>query len=291
MKKSALLLAIAFIGLTTFAQKSTIDKDIKMYQTTWDNIINKRQIDEINSKNFDENIVLIMSPENVVGLDGMKAYYQNYLTGFSDITFTVKNIFGQDDQLVKHWSFKGTHTGDFFGIPATGNKVDVEGVTIVKMQNGKIAKEQDFMDSMVFMTQLGLVSDANNLKVIDGLYKAFVAGDIPGALAPMDPKIVWNEAEGNSLADGNPYIGPDAVLNGVFARVGENHDYFKLENIQLLEMSNNQILSTLRYEGKVKETGKTYNAQVAHLWTLKNGKIIGFQQYVDTKKLADAEEK
>ncbi len=128
-----------------------------------------------------------------------------------------------------------------------------------------------------------------NVAIVKGLYKAFSEGDIPGALAPMDPKIVWNEAESNSLADGNPYIGPEAVLNGVFARIGGNHEYFKLEDIQFHNMSNNQVLTTLRYNGKVKKTGKTYNAQAAHLWTLKDGKIIGFQQYVDTKKLAGAE--
>ncbi len=96
------------------------------------------------------------------------------------------------------------------------------------------------------------------------------------------------EAEGNPYADGNPYIGPDAVLNGVFARTGAEHEYFKLEDIKLHEMSNNQVLATLRYVAKFKETGKAYNVQVAHLWSLKDDKITAFQQYVDTKKLADA---
>ena len=55
-------------------------------------------------------------------------------------------------------------------------------------------------------------------------------------------------------------------------------------------MSDNMVLATLRYDAKVKDTGKSYNAQAAHLWTLNNeGKIIAFQQYVDTKKLAEAE--
>lgn len=130
-----------------------------------------------------------------------------------------------------------------------------------------------------------------NPAIIDGLYKAFAAGDIPAVLGAMDAKIVWNEAEGNAYADGNPYIGPDAVMNGVFARVGAEWDNFKLNNIQLHEMSNDKVLATLRYTGKYKKTGKSIDAQVAHLWTLKDGKIIAFQQYVDTKQLADAERK
>lgn len=127
-----------------------------------------------------------------------------------------------------------------------------------------------------------------NIALIDGLYNAFSAGDVPAVLRAMDPKIVWNEAEGNPYADGNPYVGPDAVLNGVFGRVLADHDYFTLEDIELHEMSNNKVLATLRYNAKNKATGKAFNAQVAHLWTLENGKITVFQQYVDTQKLNDA---
>lgn len=140
------------------------------------------------------------------------------------------------------------------------------------------------------MQQLGLVSNPNNAHVVDGMYQAFAVGDITTVLAGMDPKIVWNEAESNSLADGNPYVGPDAVLNGVFQRLGDEHEYFKLEDIQLHPMDINQVLATLRYDAKVKKTGKTYNAQVAHLWTLKDGKVIAFQQFLDTKKVDEAME-
>ena len=129
-----------------------------------------------------------------------------------------------------------------------------------------------------------------NLQVIDNLYKAFSTGDMPTVLGSMDSKIEWNEAESNSLADGNPYIGPDAILEGVFARLGANHEYFALKDVETHGMSDNKVLATLRYDGKVKTTGKTYNAQAAHLWTLNDeGAIIAFQQYVDTKKLADSE--
>jgi uncharacterized protein len=166
--------------------------------------------------------------------------------------------------------------------------VDIEGVTLVKMQDGKIAREHDFMDSMVFMRQLGLLSNPENLSVIDGLYKAFAAGDIPAVLSMMDANIVWNEAEGNALADGNPYVGPDAVLNGVFARLGADHEYFNLKDIKLHEMSNDQVLATLRYNAKVKKNSNMYDAQAAHLFTLKNGKIVAFQQFTDTRKLDEA---
>lgn len=132
-----------------------------------------------------------------------------------------------------------------------------------------------------------LKNATQNKAVIDGLYKAFAVGDIPAVLGAMDPNIVWNEAEGNAYADGNPYIGPEAVLNGVFGPIMEDHEYFNLKDIELYEMLNDKVLATLRYDAKTKK-GKTYNAQVAHFWTLKDGKVAAFQQYVDTKKLSDA---
>ena len=129
-----------------------------------------------------------------------------------------------------------------------------------------------------------------NIQTIDSLYDAFSTGDIPTVLGLMHSKIEWNEAESNSLSDGNPYIGPDVILEGVFARLGGNHEHFSLQDVKIHGMDDNMVLATLRYDAKVKATGKSYNAQAAHLWTLNDeGKISAFQQFVDTKKLADAE--
>ena len=281
------LLVFLLIGFVS-CNNAKLEKNIKMYSETWDEIINTGNLELINDTHFTDDITLVMSPENIVGIEGFKDYYSNFVTGFSDVEFTMVDVFGQGDKIVKHWEFKGTHSGDFFGIPATGRSVDVEGTTLVKMKDGKIAQEQDFMDNMAFMSQLGLVSDPNNLSVIQGIYNDFSKGEIPSVLAALDANVVWNEAEGNAWADGNPYKGPDAVLNGVFARVGSEYEYFHTKDIQLHEMSNNQVLATMRYNGKLKKNGAIIDAQAAHFWTLKDGKITAFQQYVDTKQLADA---
>lgn len=129
-----------------------------------------------------------------------------------------------------------------------------------------------------------------NIQIIKSLYNSFSTGDMPTVLGLMHSKIEWNEAESNSLADGNPYIGPDAILEGVIGRIGTNHEYFLFEGVEVHGMSDNKVLATLRYNAKVKATEKTYNAQAAHLWTLnEEGEIISFQQFVDTKKLSDSE--
>ena len=136
----------------------SVAENINMYSHVWDEIINNRNLDMFNEKNFTTDVVMHSSPSDIVGIDSARAFYAHYLTGFSDIQFTIRDIFGMGNKLVKHWNFKGTHTGDFFGIPPTGKKVDLQGVTLVRMQDGKIAEEQDFFDSVTLMQQLGLLS-------------------------------------------------------------------------------------------------------------------------------------
>jgi steroid delta-isomerase-like uncharacterized protein len=134
----------------------TVASNIKTYTHVWNEIINHRKLDMFNDSNFTKDVVMHVNPDRV-GIDSARAYYNNYLTGFSNITFTIKDVFGMGNKLVKHWNFKGTHTGVFLGIPPTGKKVDIDGVTLVRMENGKIAEEQDFVDNLEFMQQLGLI--------------------------------------------------------------------------------------------------------------------------------------
>ncbi len=107
--------------------------------------------------NFTKEVLMHASPKDVIGIDSARTYYANYVTGFSDVTFTIIDVFEVGNKLMKHWNFKGTHTGVFFDIQATGKKVNINGVTLVHMENGKIAEERDFIDNLNFMQQLGLI--------------------------------------------------------------------------------------------------------------------------------------
>ncbi|MFH4966125.1 ester cyclase [Gaetbulibacter sp. M235] len=278
-----LLLALTFILTGCNSNEKHVQDNIAMYSKTWDDIINNGNLDAINSSNFDENVTMVSSPDNIVGIDAFKAYYSNFVTGFSNKEFTFVDIFGQGDKLVKHWRFKGTNSGEFFGIPATGKDLDIEGTTLVVMKDGKIAQEQDFFDNAVFMQQMGISSSPDNVGIIEGTYNSFAAGDVDSVLAAFDPNIVWNEAENFPYADGNPYIGGEAIVKGIFARLGGEWDNFHIANLKIHDMSNNMVLATGRYQGTYKKNGAALDIQMAHLWTLKDGKIVSFQQYADTK--------
>lgn len=142
---------------TEISKPDPVAANIKMYKQVWDEIINKGRPELFNNSNFTQNVVMHASPKEVVGIYSARAYYANYITGFSGIQFTIKDVFGQGGKLVKHWNFSGRHTGLFFGIPATGKMVSPDGVTLVRMEQGKIAEEKDFFDNLEFMQQFGLI--------------------------------------------------------------------------------------------------------------------------------------
>jgi len=132
-------------------------------------------------------------------------------------------------------------------------------------------------------------TDNPNVEIVQGMYDAFAAGDGAAVLAKFSPDIIWNEAESNSLADGNPYVGPQAVAEGVFGRLGQEWETFTLTDQTLYGVGEDMVLVTGRYQGTHARTGKTINAQKVHIWWFEDGMVTRFQQYVDTKQLADAE--
>ena len=162
IKKTILsvLIAASLLACTSENDKNATKgkENVTYYTRVWDVVINEGRTNILDSA-YTEDAVLHTVPETK-GKANAKAYYENYVTGFSERQFIIKDIFADGDKLVKYWQFKGKHTGTFFGIPATGKSVDVIGSTIVTMKDGKIAEEQDFMDNMVFMQQLGLLPAA-----------------------------------------------------------------------------------------------------------------------------------
>lgn len=120
-----------------------------------------------------------------------------------------------------------------------------------------------------------------NVDVMRGLYDAFSRGDVPTVLAGMDANIEWNEAESHPYADHNPYRGPQAVLDGVFMRLGEEWEFFRVVTEHFLDAGESVVMLG-RYQAKHRASGKGLDAQVAHVWQLRDGKVIRFQQYTDT---------
>lgn len=126
-----------------------------------------------------------------------------------------------------------------------------------------------------------------NVKTVQSMYAAFASGDVPSVLGSMDPEIVWNEAESFPYADGNPYVGPEAIVEGVFMRLGSEWEYWNLA-IEKLHDAGDTVVARGRYQAKNKATGIEINAQFAHFWGIRDGKAVTFQQYADTAQAQHA---
>ena len=128
---------------------------------------------------------------------------------------------------------------------------------------------------------------AENKKTIEGMYEAFGRGDIPVIIGALDPDVEWWEAENFIYADNNPYIGPQAVLEGVFARIGNEWEWFTVTPDEVLD-AGEAVVGRGYYAGKYRQTGREVRAQFAHVFSFRNGKVVKFQQYTDTAQFQQA---
>lgn len=127
----------------------------------------------------------------------------------------------------------------------------------------------------------------NNADLLKSLYAAFAQGDMPTVLGAMDPQIKWHEAEGNPyMPSGEPFVGPDEVLNKLFMRLGEEWDGFTVTPNKYTDAGDIVVVEG-RYSGTFKATGASADTQFCHIWTVANGKVTNFQQYVNTAEMQE----
>jgi hypothetical protein len=119
----------------------------------------------------------------------------------------------------------------------------------------------------------------SNLKSVQGLYEAFAKGDVPTVIGFLDANVAWTEAEG--FPYGGTYNGPQAVLEGVFMRLGAEWDGFAAVPAEFID-GGDAVVVLGKYSGTYKATGKSFQADFAHVWKILNGKAIRFVQYADT---------
>lgn len=124
-----------------------------------------------------------------------------------------------------------------------------------------------------------------NVDGVRGVYQAFAKGDVPGVLGFLWPDIEWTEAEG--FPYGGTYKGPNAVLEGVFMRLGTEWDAYSAIPDEFID-AGDTVVALGKYSGTYKATGKSFQANFAHVWSLRDGKAVKFVQYTDTRKVHEA---
>jgi ketosteroid isomerase-like protein len=121
------------------------------------------------------------------------------------------------------------------------------------------------------------------IDTIQAAYAAFGRNDPSVLFAAMDSAIIWNEAEGNPLADRSPYVGPQAVGDGVFARLLSAIDNFTAVPGTFID-GGDQVVVLGRYGGTMKRGGAPLDAPFCHVYRFHGDKAVMFQQYTDTEQ-------
>lgn len=117
------------------------------WQQTWDDLMNPDVIYHFNSE-----------AEPIIGLEANKAFNQSLFQGFPDIHQTMEDMITEGDKVVYRTTIKGTHTGEFLGMPPTGKSVKVNDFTLLQIVDSKIVKWWYECNLLAVMQQLGLVS-------------------------------------------------------------------------------------------------------------------------------------
>ena len=123
-----------------------------------------------------------------------------------------------------------------------------------------------------------------NKDIIEQAYASFAVGDVPAALAAFADDIRWVEPDGYPI--GGTYVGPQAVLEGVFMRLGEIGDHFAVVPERFVA-DGDTVVALGHLSWKHKDTGAPASVKMAQVWTFRDGKAATFQQHTDTAKVRE----
>ena len=122
----------------------------------WENMDDPDIIDEV----YAPDVVWHEPDQDIQGTEQAKQFIAMYKTAFPDLNATVEDVIAEGDKVVTRWTIRGTHQGEIeeFG-PPTGRQIESKGITISRIEGGKIVEDWDSYDNLSVMQQLGLVPE------------------------------------------------------------------------------------------------------------------------------------
>ena len=101
--------------------------------------------------------------QDIVGTLALREMIGAFRQGFPDLALLIEDQIADADRVVVRWVVRGTHTGDLWGIAATGKEVTVTGTTTYRFSQGRIAESWANWDTIGLMQQLGVVPSATRV--------------------------------------------------------------------------------------------------------------------------------
>ena len=125
----------------------------------------------------------------------------------------------------------------------------------------------------------------SSVPILQAAYAAFANNDPSPLFNAMAPDIQWHQAQGNPLADRNPYIGPQSVGEGVFGRLLAAIDSFTAVPDRFVD-GGDDVIVLGRYGGTMKHNGAKLDAEFCHVFRFESDRITSFHQYTDSAQWA-----
>lgn len=131
------------------------------------------------------------------------------------------------------------------------------------------------------------MTEQQNIERIQQIYGAFGRGDIPTVLGALSADVTWVNAGPADISYFGTHKGPNAVANGVFGFIGANFEFTAFDPHTFFA-NGDQVVALLHVAGKARTTGKTFDQETAHVFTLRGGQISHFRDIQDTAAVAGA---
>ena len=130
----------------------------------------------------------------------------------------------------------------------------------------------------------------SSTEVVKALYAAFGRGDVPSVVELLHPTVNWREAQSSPYQpSGEGWVGPDAVVSHLFVPMGEDWAHFEVRPT-LFHEAGQVVTVEGRYSAEHAQSSESLDCQFCHVWTVRDGKIVKFQQYMDTARFIAAME-
>ena len=123
---------------------------------------NLQVTDELFTPNYEHRDA--STPDFGRGPEGERKRAILYRTAFPDLRLTIEDIIAEGETVMTRWSCRGTHKGDLLGIAPTGKQINISGVTITRLEKGKLAEGYVNWDALGLMQQLGVVPELAKTK-------------------------------------------------------------------------------------------------------------------------------
>ena len=106
---------------------------------------------------YDPDVVLHGYPAGLQGRDGLHAFHEALWEAFPDAQLTVEDLVVEADRVALRYRLQGTHSGNYLGVAPTGLAFDVEGLTLLRVADGRVVEEWHSPTELAILRQLGAV--------------------------------------------------------------------------------------------------------------------------------------